>query len=470
MEQPADHLPDSETESLPALPALASPPLGAVSAGTDKVSSEAQSEEESDPKKTAARRFRWRWVVLGVVLILLALAAAWWFNRSQIVPNTQTIQVQDLIETIDVSGAIISERDVMIKSEIPAAVRQRLVQLNQRVAAGTPLIQLSESQQSLQLKQTQVTGQGAIQQSQTELSTARSALKEIAAEADRGAINLRNGLQKSEENLFFVQRELTRSKRLYAEGVLSAQNLAQQQQQFEQARLDLKTAKNNLESAVANRPEVVNARNRVQQAQTALNNATKQAEANQALSRNALSQTLIRAPFTGSITQWEVNQGDYLSPGAPVGRLQDLDDLRLQVVVNELDFPRIALGAKAKLVFDAYPELSFEGSVVWKSEATVTGNENIQVFPLKIWFTNQAGKIKPGMSGDAEIVARTRKQVIAVPISAVDRKDDSYVVKLYQDGKTVEQIVTIGISTLDQVEILTGLKAGDQVILEAVEE
>ncbi len=434
------------------------------------LASDASSIGEPIPVLEKPKRWRRRWIVLGILLIVLAIAAAWWFSQPKVEPTTKTIQLEKLTETIDVSGVVLSEHDVMIKSEIAAAVRQRLVQINQRLAAGTPLLKLAESQQSLQVKQTQITGQGAIQQSQTDLNTARRALQEIEAQADRAVINLRNALQKAEENLFFVERELTRSKQLYREGVITSQNLAQQQQQVDQARLDLKSANNQLETAIANRPEVINARNRVSQAQTALSSASKQAKANQDLSQNALSQTLIRAPFAGSITQWEVNQGDYLAPGASVGRLQDLNDLRLQVTVNELDFPRIGLGAQVKVVFDAYPDITFLGSVVWKSQATVTGNENIQVFPIKIWFENKDQRIKPGMSGDAEIVARVREQVIAVPISAVERKDEAYFVKVYRDGKTEEQAVTIGISTLDQVEILSGLNAGDQIIVTPVEE
>lgn len=409
-----------------------------------------------------------RWVIWGgSALVLVGVGAAlWWSQRPSSTPATLTLKPESLVETVDVSGVVLSERDVTLKASLGGSVLARLVAENQRVKPQTPLLQLDGRNYQLQLEQTQISARNNLRQAQSELEAAQRSLQQTETQLQRSLLNLRNQVQKAEEHVFFLSQELLRQQRLHAEGVVSDQSISQQQAQLEQARRDLRNAELQLQTALQTSPERTTAQNRLKQAQTVLETAQRLGPANERLSRDNLRQMRILAPFAGSVTQWQLDKGDFAAPGTPVARFQDLEDLRLRLTVNELDFPRIKLGAEVDIVFDAYPEQHFKGSVVWMSASTVAGNENIQVFPIKVWFANPRQQIKPGMSGDAEIIAQRKPNVLAVPIGAVQREGDKYFVSVLR-GDTVEKVeVTIGMSSLEKVEITSGLKAGDQLVFE----
>lgn len=437
------------------------------------------------PKRKAGPKIKLpkRWIAAGALLIVLGIGLAWWLSRPR-GPEYQTLSLapESLVETIDVSGVVESERSVSLKAGVSARVLARKVSENQRVAAGTPLLSLDTDTLNLQLSQARTQAQTGQQQARSELDSASNALAELSRRKQQSLVGLRNQVQKAEENLYFLERELGRQQRLLAEQAVTAQSVDQQRQQVEMARIELANVRSNLDTALRTDPELVNARSREQAARTGLENARRSGEAAVALARGSLRQAALLAPFAGTVTSWSVQRGDYLTPGALVARFQDLADLRLVLALNELDFPRVRNGAQVEISFDAYPNQVFKGKVSWLSAASVpsaesqqaggagsgsgAGSSAIQVFPVKVWFGNPGMLIKPGMSGDARITVARRDKVLAVPISAIDKQGDRYTVKVLRGGKPVETTVTPGISTLDKVEIKTGLKAGDQLVLD----
>ncbi|HEY9843867.1 MAG: efflux RND transporter periplasmic adaptor subunit [Candidatus Sericytochromatia bacterium] len=430
------------------------------------------------PAKAERPRLPRRWVLAGLLLILAGVATFWWFSQHR-GPEfiTETLGTQTLVETIDVSGVVSPERSLTLKAAVSGRVLDRLAAENQHVAAGEPLLRLDTDTLGLQLQQAQTQAQTSEQQAASELRSAAAALAELEARRPRNLLSLSNQVQKAEESLFFLESELARQQALLAEQVISRQQFEQQRQQADQARLELRNAQTSLQTARLVDPELVNARSRVQSARSNLETLRRQGAASVAIARGNLRQAALLAPFAGEVTSWNIQRGDYLTPGTPVARFQDLRDLRLVLAVNELDFPKIKLGQQVAITFDAYPERNFSGKVVWLSQAsqagassdalstaTSSGANAIQVFPIKVWFDNPGLLIKPGMSGDARISVARREKVLAVPISAVHKQQGNYSVRVLRQGKPEEVPVAVGISTLDKVEVRRGLKPGDQVI------
>ncbi len=409
------------------------------------------------------RKYLWA----GSLFVVLGVGAAWYASQPHAPAyDTLTLQPETLVSTVDVSGTVESERKVTLKANVSLQIGGRRVQENQRVAQGTPLLALDNANYRLQVNQAQVQLQTSESQALTELQTAQKALDTALTQARYNQVNLSNQWQKAEENLFFLERELKRQARLYQQKVIPAQTYQQSKQQLEQARLDLQNAKNRLDQATQNHPEVVTARQRVEQAQTALTVARATGAANVALPRETLRQSQVLAPFAGSVTRWLVNRGDSAAPATPLAEFQDLQDLRLVLGLNELDLPKVHKGASVEIVFDAYPETPYTGSVVAMSEASVNDANNVQTYPIRVWFSNPGFKVKPGMSGDAKITATQKSGVLAVPLGAIERKDKNFVVKVLTADNTVEErTVQVGISTLDKIEITSGLKPGEKVVL-----
>lgn len=434
----------------------------------------------SSPKPSIRPRLPWYWIVAGILLVLIGLAVLWVLMRPRgPAYTTFTLQPQTLVETIDVSGVVEPERVLTLKAAISSRVLERSVRENQRVPAGTPLLRLDTDTLQLQLQQAQTQALNSDQQATSELRSATSALNELDARHRQNLLGLGNQVQKAEENLFFLERELTRLQRLHAEQAVTAQSVDQQQQQMALARIELSNARTSFETAQRTDPELVNARSRLTTARSNLTNASRQGQANIALARGNLRQAVLLAPFAGSVTAWSIQRGDFLTPGTSVARFQDLADLRLVLAVNELDFPKIRLNQPVEITFDAYPDKPCNGKVVWLSQASQTSADTsaasaqtttssaIQVFPIKIWFANPKLQIRPGMSADARISIGRSENTLAVPHAAVHKHQGTFSVRrLDPQGKPEVVSVSVGMSTLELVEIRSGLRAGDQVIIE----
>lgn len=406
-----------------------------------------------------------RAVVLASIAVVSVVAVAALFALKPFAqePATFVVERQDLREVVEVSGVVESVRSVTLKAETTGAVSSLLVADNAEVAKGAPLLRVEATQARLQLAQAESNAQASVSQSETALASARRSLDESGALQRVAVTNARNQLEKARANALHLEGELARSEALFAEGAVSRQGIEAQRQQLRQARLDERLATDALDRSLAG-ADLTAARNAVKQAETALANARAQGRSSVAIARQALAKTTILAPFKGTLVDWLVAQGDLLAPGTPVGTLQDLDDLRLRLAVDELDLPRMRLGGPVAITFDAYPEAPFDGTVAEISRSSVTGAGNVQVFPVKIRFANPQGLVKPGMSADAELLVRELKQVIAIPLGAARRVGDRTEVKVLKAGKAVPVSVEPGISTIDRLEVKTGLTVGDRVL------
>lgn len=420
-----------------------------------------------DPVAPSEKSRRLWFILIGLLLICVVVGGFYSYSR-YFKPKITTMLVkrQNLQEVIEVSGMVESERDVVLKSLVSGQVLERLVPENQRVFEGVALARLDGSQYQLQLSQARVNMGATAAQARTEMGSARKTLQDALQRKQLNVRNLRNQENKVKHQLAFLERELKRLRQLAQAGVVPAQNLDTQRQQMEQARIDLKTTHDNLLRSQAEEAEIVAARSRIELSQTALHNAVRQGQAATALAQDSVYKTSIRAPFNGSVSTWLVNRGDYVNPGTPIARLVDFDDLRLKLTVNELDLPKITIKGTVEIIFDAYPNQSYQGHIDWISLASVLDKENVQSFPVKIRFKDPQQLIRPGMSGDARILVAEKKQVVAIPLSSVRKKANDYVVDILRDGQAQEVTIVPGISTLTHMEVKVGLKPGDLLVTE----
>lgn len=411
-----------------------------------------------------AMKKKW-WILLGL-LVVLGIAIAVWMRRDPTQNwETEPLQTQTLKEVVDVSGMVHSGKDVTLKSAIQGEVLVRYLKENQRVKTETPLLQVDSSQLSLQNRQALVNAQASVQQAQIEFDGAKKAWQEAQKRRHSNLEQLENQVLKAQKNLNYLQKEWQRKETLYAEKVISHEQLKQFEEQLKQAQIDLKTVRDQLQNAKQEQGEVSSAKNRMTQSQNALNNARRQGGLNTSLTADQLSKSRIKAPFAGSVSQWMVNVGDYVMPGTAIARFQDLQDKYLEVTVNELDYPKIKTENTVSILFDAYPETRFKGRVTWLSQASILSSDNLQVFPIRIVFEDPQNNIKPGMSGDASILTRERENVLAVPLRAVEKKDKFFWVHVLEGDKSVKKKIEPGLITLERMEVKNGLKKGDILIL-----
>ncbi len=160
------------------------------------------------------------------------------------------------------------------------------------------------------------------------------------------------------------------------------------------------------------------------------NAAVVRAQADLEIARDAMSDTRVKAPVSGTIIAKNVELGTVISsPTRDVGggtvlfKMANLDTVQVRTLVDETDIGKIQPGQRATITVDAYPNRPFEGTVL-KIEPQATVQQNVTMFPVLVRIANQEQRLKPGMNTEVEVHVGERRGVVAVPYSALRTQRD----------------------------------------------
>ena len=189
--------------------------------------------------------------------------------------------------------------------------------------------------------------------------------------------------------------------------------------------------------------------------------------------KTALNDYTVVAPFDGTVASVSAVVGDTAGTVATIITKQQVAELSL----NEVDAAKVSAGQKAVLTFDAISDLSITGTVA-EVDSVGTVSQGVVSYTVKITFDVQDARIKPGMTVNASIQTAVHNDVLIVPSSAVKTINGVSIVQVFdpaisQTGGTVGTVsatlpkqveVTVGISDDTNVEIISGLTEGQQVV------
>ncbi len=193
-----------------------------------------------------------------------------------------------------------------------------------------------------------------------------------------------------------------------------------------------------------------------------------------------LSDYYIRALFNGTIVKVNVKKSDAASSGTAVATLVTRQKIA-ELSLNEIDAAKIKVDQKAMLSFDAVDGLNIAGKVA-EVDAVGTVSQGVVTYNVKISFDTQDDRVKSGMSVSAAIVIDFKQDVLIVPNSAIKSGNNiSYAEMLDKtfsanqgsqgvasDNLPKQQIVETGITDDTNIEIISGLKEGDQIIIKTI--
>lgn len=196
--------------------------------------------------------------------------------------------------------------------------------------------------------------------------------------------------------------------------------------------------------------------------------------------KNNLSYYTITAPFAGTVASVSLKRFDSVSTGSSVATLITTQKVA-QLSLNEVDATKINLGDKATLTFDAIENLTLTGEVV-EIDAVGTVSQGVVSYKVKIGFDSQDERIKSGMSVNSSIQTDVKQDVLAIPSSAVKTQNGVTYVQIFNPSLTetggaggvvsavppTQVEVKTGISDDTKVEILEGLKEGDQIVTRTI--
>jgi HlyD family secretion protein len=219
------------------------------------------------------------------------------------------------------------------------------------------------------------------------------------------------------------------------------------------------------------------------------------------ISGNAASQKArVTSPMNGVVIKRGVELGQTVTSGVSsfnegtaLFTVADLKSLILRVNLNEVDIAKVEVGQPVRITLDAYPQKVFTGKVSFVSPAAELV-EKIKVFKVEVALDELGAHFKTGMSANVEILGEKRDKAVSIPLEALQRREGETVAYRLKTNLKPQQIgaareglngrskfiwladhwkefydvvpVKAGVATLERVEILAGLKPGDQVSLE----
>src|SRR5450631_2237279 len=236
--------------------------------------------------------------------------------------------------------------------------------------------------------------------------------------------------------------------------------LAQLQAQAELASITLKRDQEQLEAQAVSQATVdTDASN--------LKAARAQVAAQQAL----VEEKVVRAPFAGKLGIRLVDEGQYLAAGTTVVTLQALDPIYIDFYVPQQALARLKVKQVVSATVDAYPGVTFNGNIASVNSKVDTASRNVQI---RASFANADRRLVPGMYANVDIDNGAATQQITLPQSAVTYNPYGDTVYLVQQGGTddkgnarltaLQRFVKLGSTRGDQVTVLSGVAAGDEVV------
>jgi len=200
----------------------------------------------------------------------------------------------------------------------------------------------------------------------------------------------------------------------------------------------------------------------------------KQAEARLREIRATIDRKIIRSPFGGILGIRQVNLGQYLSAGDPVVPLQSLNPIYVNFSVPQQAAGQMRTGRTVRVTVGALGDVSFDGRISALDAVVDQTTRNVQV---QASLANPGGRLRPGMFVQAQVSLGANSAVVALPTSAINYAPYGDSVFVVTDLKTPDgqgyrgvrqQVVKLGGSRGDQVAVLSGLEAGEEVVTSGV--
>ena len=178
---------------------------------------------------------------------------------------------------------------------------------------------------------------------------------------------------------------------------------------------------------------------------------------------DASSATSIRSPFSGVVTKVNASPGEVVGTESELFQIADLSQLWVQAEVFEKDLGRIQIGQTALVSVDTYPQEQFHGKITYIGDSL---DPQTRTAKVRCAVSNDNHKLKLDMLATVYLPTRSRREVLAVPVDALQQIDGKPVVFVQtEETKFDVRNVKVGQPTNGMVEVIAGLKMGDSVVI-----
>jgi HlyD family secretion protein len=396
---------------------------------------------------TRKKKKVWLWITVAVVVLAaLSFAALKLSGSSAKIDPTRIGKVErgDIARSVVATGKIQPITKVEVKSKASGIVTRLYVDINQVVTKGQVLAQLDQQE---------IEDQVAAQRGQLQAAEANVSTFEANIQQDQ--------VNAAAPDLPMYKATLDRNLEMQKEGVVSNQTL-------DNANRDYLAALNKRDSSRSqisvDTAKLKQAKAQVSQSQASLKQLEEQ-----------LGYTTIVSPMDGVILSRDVEIGDAVSSILVLGStatlvmtIGDIHQVYVQGKVDEADIAHVYMGQPARIKVESFRDKVFLGKVTRIAPLGVE-KDNVTTFEVRVSIDNP-GELKANMTANAEIIIEEHKGVLTAPENSVmyDNQKNAFVEVPDPKGKEGKRKVSIkaGISNGTRTEVLSGLNAGDSVVLQ----
>ena len=231
-------------------------------------------------------------------------------------------------------------------------------------------------------------------------------------------------------------------------------------------RLKLKIAitDSNLADINIKRDEKLAAQNLIPNAQ--LDQTKTRAESaslNKELAEISLNKSLISSPLKGTIKTRHIKVGEFVRKGDKLVEILDIDKILVKVNIPEQEILSIQVGQNVEVALYIMEKKTFLGRV---KNIGLEADSSNRTFPVEILVDNKERQLRAGMLARATFTKNVDQDQIVIPRHTVLERDQGRVVYVFEDGKAFRRDITIGLSQLDQVQVVQGLNKGELIVVE----
>jgi HlyD family secretion protein len=416
------------------------------------------------------------WLVGGLAAMAVAAGAVGlgvWRNRLDsydVEALTTTATAQPLTVRIRASGSAQPVQTVNLSPETSGILEALYVEQGERVEQGQLIARMKSDELAAQLEQ----NRAAVAEAEANLQDVRSGSRpEEIAQAVAAVEAARAQQRDAEARLSQARSDLARSQQLFERGAISENDL-------DAARREQRSAQAGVEQAQARVAEsqqrLADVRNLpepavVAQAEARLAQARAQMQATQV----RLDDQSIRAPFAGIITQKFATVGAFVTPTTSASDLSSAtstaivalaQDLEVLAEVPEADISLITPDQPVEIIADAFPEQVFEGRVKLIAPEAIE-QQNVTLFQVRIELLTGKDVLRSNMNVDVEFIGDQLQNALVVPtVAVVTQAGETGVLVPGDNREIVFQPVTLGPQVDNQIQILSGIEAGDRVFID----
>lgn len=394
-------------------------------------------------------------IIIGVILIIGLIVGLNVYRSGQkagIKVKSQEVKETKLVETVLASGKVSAPDKEVIYSEVSASVKKIHVKLGQEVKAGQVLMELDIPDADTKVMQ----AQSALNDAEARLIKAQAGGKSMEL------IEAEASFSRAKSNYQQAQEKVRRNESLFAQGAISKEQLESFQAELTNSESEYRRAEAVLKSNQTGSGSSVKA----------LESAVAAARSSLDLARRQADQSKLAATMDGRVLSIDVQNGDMVMPNSTLITIGNLNSLQAKADITEADASKIKLGQKVTISSGALSDVNYSGKVqeIGLEARTKTKNQGETTAVPVIISIQKNSQLRPGYNVDLKITTAIITKAVVVPFDAIIEKGGHSCVYLIRDDKAKLQRIQTGISDNSSIQVKTGVKKGDKVIVNPPQE